>query len=107
MEIKIYLHRTKKKNFAICECFPVFIDFDKLDEDKRNDIDFLNEAFMNDAQKAAFQTKSVKMYGTGYLSFLRPQYEGPEEENGTDKIRFNNETMLFELRTTEESNEEK
>jgi hypothetical protein len=107
VDIKVYLHRTKKQNYAVCECISITLDFDKIPEDKRDDIDFLNRGFSNDAQRLARETKSVKKYGTGYLSFIRPQYEGPEEENGTDKVYFNNETMLFELRETPEVKSEK
>lgn len=95
MEIQVYLHRTKKKNFEVCERFSVVIDFDKLPEDKREDVNFINLGFKNDAQRLARQTKSIQKYGTGYVSFLRPQYEGPEEENGTDKIYFDNKEMIF------------
>lgn len=98
MEIKVYLHRTKKKNFAVCEKFSVFIDFEKLPEDKKYDVDFINAGFKNDCQRIAYQTPSVKRYGTGYLSFLRPQYEGPEEENGNDRIYFDNEEMVFKIK---------
>lgn len=98
MEIKVYLHRTKKKQFEVCEAFSVHIDFDKLPEDKANDIDYINEGFRNDAKRIAFNTPSVKKYGTGYLSFMRPQYEGPEEENGNGKIYFDNKEMLFKFK---------
>lgn len=98
MNIKVYLHRTKKKNFEVCEAFEVTLDFDKLPADKRDDVDFINAGFHNDAQRIAKQTPSVQKYGTAYLSFLRPQYEGPEEENGTDKIYFDNKEMLFKKR---------
>lgn len=98
MEIKVYLHRTKKKNFEVCEAFTVHIDFSKLPEDKQNDIDFINAGFQNDAKRIALRTKSVQKFGTGYISFVRPQYEGPEEENGNDKIYFDNQEMLFKLK---------
>lgn len=100
MDITVYLHRTKKKNFEVCEAFTVTLDFEKLPKDKQEDIEFLNKGFQNDAQRLAKQTKSVQKYGTGYISFLVPQYEGPEEDNGTDKVFFNNQTMLFELKET-------
>lgn len=106
MEIKVYLHRTKKKNFEVCDCFSVDIDFEKLPEDKRDDVDFINEGFKNDCQKIARTRGVLQRYGTGYISFMRPQYEGPEEKNGNNKIHFNNETMIFEMRNTEVTNEE-
>lgn len=99
MEIKVYLHRTKKQNFAICECFSVIVDLDKLPEDKQEDLDFINSGFKNDCQRIARETNSIKKYGTGYLSFLRPQYEGPDAENGNSKVYFDNEEMLFKLVT--------
>ena len=43
MEIKVYLHRTKKKNFAVCEAFTVEVDLDKLPENVKNDIDYINQ----------------------------------------------------------------
>ena len=98
MEIKVYLHRKKKKNFAVCEAFTVEVDLDKLPENVKNDIDYINQGFKNDAQKIAFQTNSVKKYGVGYLSFMRPQYEGSEEKNGNDRIYFDNDEMLFKFR---------
>jgi hypothetical protein len=95
MEIKVYLHRTKKKNFEVADCFSVFIDFDKLPEDKRDDVEFINAGFKNDAQRIALSRDCIKKYGTGYISFMRPQYEGPKDGNGTDKIKFDNKEMLF------------
>ena len=103
MEIKVYLHRTKKKNFAVCDCFSVYLDFDKLPEDKREDINFINAGFKNDAQRIAYSRECVRKYGIGYLSFMVPKYEGPEEENGTDKIYFDNDEMLFKLREEKKS----
>ena len=95
MEIKIYLHRTKKKQFEVADCFSVFINFDKLPEDKKEDIDFINLAFKNDCQRIARTRECVQKYGTGYISFMRPQYEGPETENGNGKVYFDNREMLF------------
>lgn len=95
MEIKVYLHRTKKKQFEVADCFSVFINFDKLPEDKKEDIDFINLAFKNDCQRIARTRECVLKYGTGYISFMRPQYEGPEEENGNGKVYFDNREMLF------------
>ena len=95
MEIRVYLHRTKKKKFEVADCFSVFIDFDKLPEDKKEDIDYINLAFKNDCQRIARTRECVQKYGTGYISFMRPQYEGPEEENGNGKIYFDNREMLF------------
>ena len=94
MEIKVYLHRTKKKNFEVCDCFTVNIDFEKLPEDKKDDLDFINEGFKNDCQRIARTRDVIQKYGTGYISFMRPQYEGPEEENNGE-IYFDNKEMLF------------
>lgn len=98
MEIKVYLHRTKKQEFKVADCFSVFVNLDKLPEDKKEDIDFINSGFINDCQRIAKTRECVKKYGTGYLSFLRPQFEGKDEENGNDKIYFDNEEMLFKSR---------
>lgn len=95
MEIRVYLHRTQKKQFEVADCFSVFINFDKLPKDKQNDIDFINLAFKNDCQRIARTRECVLKYGTGYISFMRPQYEGPEEENGNGKVYFDNQEMLF------------
>lgn len=95
MEIKVYLHRTKKKNFEVCDCFSVDIDFEKLPEDKKDDLDFINEGFKNDCQRIARTRPCITKYGTGYVSFMRPQYEGPEDKNGTDTICFDNEATIF------------
>lgn len=114
MDINIYLHRTKKKNFEVCDRFSVVLDFDKLPEEKRNDVDFINQAFSNDCQKMARTREVVKKYGTAYLSFMRPQYEGDEKDNGNEEIYFDNKEMLFMKRKPkrgrkkkEETNEEK
>lgn len=98
MEIKVYLHRTKKQNFSVCECFSVIFDFDKLPKEKQADIDFINQGFKNDIKKMAFNTTSIKKYGTGYISFVRPQYEGPDDENGNEYIYFDNNESQFKLR---------
>ena len=98
MEIKVYLHRTKKKNFEVADCFSVDIDFDKIPEDKKEDIDFINAGFKNDCQQHARMMPCIQKYGTGYISFMVPKYEGPEEENGNDKIYFDNDEMLFKLK---------
>ena len=113
MEIKVYLHRTKKKEFQVADCFSVFVDFDKLPEDKKEDVDFINEGFKNDCQKIARTRECVLKYGTAYISFMRPQYEGDEKDNGNEKIYFDNKEMLFMKRKPkrtrkkkEETNEE-
>lgn len=95
MEIKVYLHRTKKKNFAVCEAFIVDIDMNVVAE---KGVDYINRYFKNKALQLAFSTVSVKKYGTGYISFMRPQYEGPAKENGNDTIYFDNTEMLFKLK---------
>ena len=95
MEMKVYLHRTKKHNFAVADCFSVFVDLDKLPEDKKEDVRYINQGFKNDCQRIAYTRDVVKKYGSGYLSFMRPQYEGEEKDNGNDKIYFDNKEMLF------------
>lgn len=95
MEIKVYLHRTKKKKFEVADCFSVFVDLDKLPEDKKNDINYINEGFKNDCQRIAKTRDCILKYGTGYISFMVPQYEGKEEDNGNGKIYFDNKEMLF------------
>ena len=95
MEIKVYLHRTKKKSFEVADCFSVFVDLDKLPEDKKNDIDYINEGFKNDCQRIARTRDCIKKFGTGYVSCMRPQYEGPDKENGNGKVYFDNKEMLF------------
>ena len=95
MDIQVYLHRTKKKEFAVADRFTVEVDFDKLPEDKKEDVDFINKGFSNDCQKIARTRECVLKYGTGYISFMRPQFEGKEEDNGNDKIYFDNKEMMF------------
>ena len=95
MEIRVYLHRTKKKNFEVADCFSVFVDFDKLPEDKKDDVDFINEGFRNDCQRIARTRECVQKFGTGYISFMRPQFEGEEKDNGNEKVMFDNKEMLF------------
>ena len=95
MEIKVYLHRTKKKKFEVADCFSVIVNLDKLPEDKATDIDYINLGFRNDCQRLARTRECIEKYGTGYISFMRPQYEGPDEENGNGKIYFDNKEMLF------------
>ncbi len=97
MEIRVYLHRTKKKEFEVADCFSVFVDLDKLPEDKKEDIDYINQGFKNDCQKIARMRDCIKKFGTGYISFMRPQYEGLEAENGNNKIYFDNKDGLFRL----------
>ena len=95
MEIKVYLHRTKKKEFQVAGAFTVEVDFDKLPDDKKEDVDFINQGFKNDCQRLARNMDCVKKYGTGYISFMRPQFEGDEKDNGTETIYFDNKEMLF------------
>lgn len=95
MEIKVYLHRTKKKQFEVADCFSVFVNLDELPEDKKTDVDFINAGFKNDAQRIAHSRPCIKKFGTGYISFMIPKYEGPEEANGNDEIYFDNKEMLF------------
>lgn len=95
MELKVYLHRTKKKNFEVVEAFTVDVNLDTLPEDKKEDVDFINQGFKNDCQRIAHGLKCIQKYGTGYISFMRPQFEGDEKDNGNDKIYFDNKEMLF------------
>ena len=98
MEIKVYLHRTKKKEFQVADCFTVHVDLDKLPEDKKEDIDYINLGFKNDCQKIARTRECILKFGTGYISFMRPQYEGDEKDNGNGTIYFDNKEMLFKKR---------
>jgi len=107
MEIRVYLHRTKKQEFKVADCFSVFVNLDKLPEDKKEDIDFINAGFKNDCQRIARTRECVKKYGTGYLSFLRPQYEGEDKDNGNDKIYFDNKEMLFMKRPVKKTRKKK
>lgn len=107
MEIKVYLHRTKKKEFKVADCFSVDIDLDKLPEDKKDDIDYINRGFKNDCQRIARTRECVQKFGTGYISFMRPQYEGPENENGNDKIYFDNFEMLFMKKSEKKTRKKK
>lgn len=95
MEIKVYLYRTRKQQFKVADCFSVFVDLDKLPEDKKEDLDFINLGFQNDCQRIACTRECIKKFGTGYIAFIRPQYEGPDKENGNGKIYFDNKEMLF------------
>lgn len=107
MDIKVYLHRTKKHEFAVADCFEVTVDLDKLPEDKREDTDFINIGFANDCQRIARTRDVIKKYGTGYISFMRPQYEGDEKDNGNDKIYFDNKEMLFQKRKPKRTRKKK
>lgn len=95
MEIKVYLYRTRKQQFKVADCFSVFVDLDKLPEDKKEDLDFINLGFQNDCQRIACTRECIKKFGTGYIAFIRPQYEGPDKENGNGKIYFDNREMMF------------
>ena len=103
MEIKVYLHRTKKKEFEVADCFSVFVDLDKLPEDKQADIDFINKGFKNDCQRIARTRDCIQRYGTGYISFMRPQFEGDEKDNGNKYAHFDNKEMMFMKRTKKET----
>ena len=98
MEIKIYLHRTKKAKFAVADCFSVFIDLDKIPKDKKDDLDFINKSFANDCRAIAKIRDCIQRFGTGYISFMVPVYEGEEKDNGNNKIYFDNKQMLFAFR---------
>lgn len=98
MELKVYLHRTKKKEFQVADCFSVFVDLNRLPDDKKTDVDFINRGFSNDCREIAKTRECIRKNGTGYISFMRPQYEGEEKDNGNDKVYFDNKEMLFMLR---------
>lgn len=95
MKIKVYLHRTKKKEFQVADAFEVDIDLSQLPEDKKEDLNFINQAFKNDCQRIAHTRDVIKKYGTAYISFMRPQFEGDEKDNGNEKVCFDNKEMLF------------
>ena len=101
MDITVYLHRTKKHEFAVADAFEVTVDLDNISEDKKEDLDFINLGFKNDCKKIARTRECVKKYGTGYISFMRPQYEGDEKDNGNNTIYFDNKEMLFMKRKEE------
>lgn len=101
MDIKVYMHRTKKHNFEVADCFTVTVDLNKLPEDKKTDLNYINRGFANDCRKYAYRRDCVKKYGSGYIAFMRPQYEGPENENGNESIYFDNEETIFMLRNEE------
>ena len=73
----------------------MFVDLDKLPDDKKEDLDYINQGFSNDCQRIARTRECIKKFGTGYVSFMRPQYEGPDKENGNGKVYFDNREMLF------------
>ena len=60
MEIRVYLHRTKKKQFEVADCFSVFVDLDKLPEDKATDIDYINLGFKMIAKELLVQESVLK-----------------------------------------------
>jgi hypothetical protein len=108
VELKVYLHRTKKQNFKVAEAFIVGIDLARLQKEYEERekatngitgyldvLDFINQGFKNDCQKLARNMNCIKKYGTGYISFMRPQFEGDEKDNGTETIYFDNKEMLF------------
>ena len=105
MEIKVYLHRTRKQHFEVADCFSVFIDLNKLPEDKKEDLKFINLGFSADCQKIAKTRECIQKYGSAYIAFMRPQYEGEEKDNGNEKIYFDNKEMLFMKRVQEDKNE--
>ncbi len=107
MDIHVYLHRTKKKQFEVADMFIASVDLDKLPEDKKEDVDFINEGFKNDCQKRARNMECVRKYGTGYISFMRPQFEGDEKDNGNEKIYFDNKEMLFMKRKPKRTRKKK
>lgn len=107
MILKVYLHRTKKKDFEVADAFEVKVDLDNLPEDKKEDLDFINQGFKNDCQKLARTRTCVQKYGTAYISFMRPQYEGDEKDNGNEKVYFDNKEMLFVKRIPKRTRKKK
>ena len=107
MEIKVYLHRTKKKNFEVADCFTVRVELDKLPEDKKEDIDYINLGFRNDCQRIARTRECVLKFGAGYISFMRPQFEGDEKDNGNEQIYFDNQQMMFAKRKPKRTRKKK
>ena len=107
MDIKVYLHRTKKKNFEVADAFIVTVDLDKLPKEKQNDVDFINLGFKNDCQRIARTRDCIKKYGIAYLSFMRPQFEGDEKDNGNETIYFDNKEMLFMKRKPKRTRKKK
>ena len=95
MILRVYLHRTKKHEFEVADAFEVKVDLENLPDDKKEDLEYINLGFKNDCQKLARTRECVKKYGTAYLSFMRPQYEGPDKDNGNGKVYFDNREMLF------------
>ena len=95
MILRVYLHRTKKHEFEVVDAFEVKVDLENLPEDKKEDLDYINQGFSNDCQRIARTRECILKYGTGYISFMRPQYEGPDKENGNGKVYFDNKEMLF------------
>jgi hypothetical protein len=105
MILRVYLHRTKKKQFEVADAFEVKVDLDNLPEDKKEDLDFINQGFKNDCQRLARTRTCIQKYGTAYISFMRPQFEGDEKDNGNDKVYFDNKEMLFMKRKTKKKEE--
>ena len=107
MDIKVYLHRTKKQNFAVADAFIVTVDLDKLPKEKQADVDFINLGFKNDCQRIAYTRECLKKYGKAYVSFMRPQFEGDEKDNGNEKVYFDNKEMLFMKRKPKRTRKKK
>lgn len=95
MILRVYLHRTKKHEFEVADAFEVKVDLENLPDNKKEDLEYINLGFKNDCQRIARTRECVLKYGTGYISFMRPQYEGDEKDNGNDKVYFDNKEMLF------------
>lgn len=107
MILKVYLHRTKKKDFEVADAFEVKVDLENLPEDKKEDLDYINLGFKNDCQRLARTRECVQKYGTAYISFMRPQFEGDEKDNGNDKVYFDNKEMLFMKRKPKRTRKKK
>ena len=107
MILRVYLHRTKKHEFEVADAFEVKVDLENLPDDKKEDLDYINRGFANDCQRIARTRDCVKKYGTAYLSFMRPQFEGDEKDNGNDKIYFDNKEMIFLARKPKKTRKKK
>ena len=107
MILRVYLHRTKKHEFEVADAFEVKVDLENLPDDKKEDLDYINLGFKNDCQKLARTRECVQKYGTAYVSFMRPQFEGDEKDNGNDKVYFDNKEMLFMKRKPKRTRKKK
>ena len=83
------------------------VELENLPDDKKEDLEYINLGFKNDCQKLARTRECVQKYGTAYISFMRPQFEGDEKDNGNDKVYFDNKEMLFVKRKPKRTRKKK